>query len=186
LLAIALIWFSFEARSEHNALLPKPQKVHYGKAALSVANVNVAIARPFNEEDLFAAQELASRLTSLTGNPVQVLTNDEKGPTILLKRTGEAPALPTDNEKVGPGTRESYSININSKGAGIRAPSSAGLFYGVQTLIQMVERAGTNAVLPAGSVEDWPTLAYRGMMMDFSEGELVRVSEVERQLDLLA
>ena len=35
-------------------------------------------------------------------------------------------------------------------------------------------------------VRDWPALAYRGFMMDLSHGQLLRVSEIERQLDLLA
>jgi hypothetical protein len=50
----------------------------------------------------------------------------------------------------------------------------------------MVQGAGAEAVLPVAEVKDWPTLAYRGVMIDFSEGELLRVSEVERQLDLMA
>src|SRR5204863_1054260 len=68
----------------------------------------------------------------------------------------------------------------------IRARGSAGLFYGVQTLLQMIEGTGRKAVLPEAEVKDWPALAYRGVMIDFSEGELLRVSEVERQLDLMA
>ena len=71
-------------------------------------------------------------------------------------------------------------------GAEIRARSSAGIFYGVQTLLQMVEGTGTEAVLPVAEVGDWPALAYRGVMIDFSEGELIRVSEAERQIDLMA
>src|SRR5205807_1251529 len=78
------------------------------------------------------------------------------------------------------------AVQVTPKGAEIRARGSAGLFYGVQTLLQMVEGSGQNARLPVAEVKDWPALAYRGMMMDFSEGELIRVSEIERQLDLLA
>ena len=50
----------------------------------------------------------------------------------------------------------------------------------------MVEGAGAEAVLPVAEVKDWPALAYRGTMIDFSEGELIRVSEAERQIDLMA
>ena len=41
-------------------------------------------------------------------------------------------------------------------------------------------------MLPVAEVKDWPALAYRGVMIDFSEGELIRVSEAERQIDLMA
>jgi hexosaminidase len=50
----------------------------------------------------------------------------------------------------------------------------------------MVEGSGRDAVFPAAEIHDWPALAYRGFMMDFSHGQLLRVTEIERQLDLLA
>jgi hypothetical protein len=40
--------------------------------------------------------------------------------------------------------------------------------------------------LPAVTIRDWPALAYRGFMMDLSHGQLLRVPEIERQIDLLA
>ena len=45
---------------------------------------------------------------------------------------------------------------------------------------------GAEAALPVAEIKDWPALAYRGVMIDFSEGELIRVSEAERQIDLMA
>jgi hypothetical protein len=89
-------------------------------------------------------------------------------------------------ENPGPDSRESYTLQVTATGAEIRGRSSAGIFYGVQTLLQMVEGAGAEAVLPVAEVKDWPALAYRGVMIDFSEGELIRVSEAERQIDLMA
>jgi hypothetical protein len=50
----------------------------------------------------------------------------------------------------------------------------------------MVEGQGSDAVLPAASVRDWPALAYRGFMMDTSHGQLLKVQEIERQIDHLA
>src|SRR5206468_2525155 len=90
------------------------------------------------------------------------------------------------NERAGPDSRESYTLQVTPKGAEIRARSSAGIFYGVQTLLQLVEGTGPNALLPVVEIKDWPALVYRGTMIDFSEGELIRVSEAERQIDLMA
>src|SRR5262249_39737366 len=101
-------------------------------------------------------------------------------------RTGNGSDLPADGEKTGPDSRESYSIKITPDSVEIRAPSSTGLFYGVQTLLQLVETQGSRPVLPECDIHDWPALAYRSLMMDFSHGQLLRVSEIERQLDLLA
>ncbi len=105
---------------------------------------------------------------------------------MVLNRAGNGPDLPGNSDVVGENSREAYTINVTPTGAEIRAGSSAGLFYGVQTLLQLVEDQNGQAVLPVVKVKDWPSLAYRGFMMDFSEGQRLTVAEVERQIDLLA
>ncbi len=174
------------ALADHNALLPRPQQVHYGNGALKLPGLSVRFASPPSTEDRFAAEQLASRLSDVGQTKVEIKKGKSTSRSILLNRTGEAGALPADMESTGPDSRESYTLQVTPKGAEIRAHSSAGIFYGVQTLLQMVEGTGAEAVLPAAEVKDWPALAYRGVMIDFSEGELIRVSEAERQIDLMA
>jgi N-acetyl-beta-hexosaminidase len=94
--------------------------------------------------------------------------------------------LPRDGDKPGPDSRESYRIRITPAGGEVRSPSSAGLFYAVQTLIQLVEGQGPGAALPEVDIEDWPSLAYRGVMVDFSHGPLLTEEEIKRQIDFLA
>ena len=87
-------------------------------------------------------------------------------------------------ENIGANSREAYTVSITGNGAELRARSSAGIFYGVQTLCQMIEIPG--AVLPEAQVTDWPAMAYRGTMVDMSEGPLLRVADIKRQIDLMA
>jgi hexosaminidase len=68
----------------------------------------------------------------------------------------------------------------------IRARSTAGIFYGVQTLAQLVEGKGADASLPRVRIDDWPSLALRGTMVDMSEGRLATEAEIKRQIDHLA
>src|SRR5438067_5669355 len=58
---------------------------------------------------------------------------------------------------LGPDSREAYAVNVTSEGAEIRANSSAGLFYGVQTLLQLVEGSGAEAAFPEAEIRDWPS-----------------------------
>ena len=174
------------ALAEHNALLPRPQQVQYGNGTLALQGLSIQFASPPSTEDLFAAEQLASRLSAIGRTKVQVEKAKSSGRAIVLNRTGEGGALPADMESTGPDSREAYTLQVTPNGAEIRGRSSAGVFYGVQTLLQMVEGTGTDAVLPVAEVKDWPALAYRGVMIDFSEGELIRVSEAERQIDLMA
>lgn len=182
---MAFAWLS-TASAAHKALLPEPQQVQYGNGVLTVNGLAIRFAKTPNAEDQFAAEQLAAGLSVNGKTQVTIKKGKGSNHTIILNRTGEGADLPGDNESTGPQTRESYVLKVTAEGVEIRAPSSAGLFYGVQTLLQMVECEGVHAVLPAVEVHDWPAMAYRGFMMDFSHGQLLRVSEIERQIDLLA
>jgi hexosaminidase len=170
----------------HNPVLPKLQKVTYGKNQLLLKGLSIGFASAPADEDWFAAQELATALSEITSSRIPVKGVTTKGSSIILERTGAIDPLPVPDEKSGPGSRESYKITINTKGVRISAPSSAGLFYGVQTLRQMVEESGEMALLPEAEVEDWPSLAYRSFMMDMSHAQLPRIDELKRQIDFLS
>jgi hexosaminidase len=105
---------------------------------------------------------------------------------IVLRRTGCGPDLPQPNERPGPDSREAYTIKVTSDGGEIRANSSAGLFYGVQTLLQVVEGPPAEAVIPEVEIHDWPSLAYRGTMVDMSHGPMPTEAEIKRQIDFLS
>src|ERR1035437_261290 len=174
------------AMEDHNALLPRPQQLQYGSGTLALRGLTVQFASPPSTEDLFAAEQLASRLSAIRQSKVGGKQREASGTTLELNHTRGRGALPADNESTSPDSRESYTLQVTPQGAEIRGRSSAGIFYGVQTLLQMVEGTGAEAVLPVANVKDWPALAYGGVMIDFSEGELIRVSEAERQIDLMA
>ncbi len=170
----------------HNPVLPRPQKVTYGKIQLPLKNISIGFSRAPADEDWFAARELATALSGVSASPVPVKGMNPSGPAIVLERTGGLDPLPVPDEKTGPGSRESYVIKVTGNGIKITSPSSAGLYYGVQTLRQMVEGTGEDASLPEADIEDWPSMAYRGFMMDMSHTQLPTVAEIKRQIDFLA
>lgn len=162
--------------SGHNVLLPQPQQVRYGSGRLSLDGL--AVAGGNAAEDKFTAARLTAGLALRGGRP--------GARTIRLIRTGPVDALPRDNEPAGPNSREAYHIRVSTSGAEVRAASSAGLFYGAETVLQLVEGDGTGASLPAVEIDDWPSMAYRGVMFDKSHGALPTEEAVKRQIDFLA
>src|ERR1039457_270423 len=186
LICLAVVGSLAAASAAHSPLLPRPQQVQYESGALPVQGLSIHFAAPPDAEDTFAAEQLAARLSAVSQTQIPIRKTKASGRAILLNRTGTGAALPGDKESTGPDSREAYSVKITPKGAEIRAFSSAGSFYGVQTLLQMVEGSGPQAMLPAAEAADSPAPAHRGFMMDFSHGQLLRVSEIERQIDLLA
>ena len=59
-------------------------------------------------------------------------------------------------------TAEGYSLQITPKRITIRAAGEAGVFYALQTLLQMTEE-GRNRRLVCCTVDDRPRFAYRGL-----------------------
>lgn len=174
------------ALAAERPLLPRPQKITYGGGALPLAPLSIRFRTPPSEEDTFAAQELARGLERDTGLRLPIVEREVEGPAIVLARTGALDPLPKPGETPGPESREDHHVKVTPQGAEIRARSSAGVFYGVQTLIQLAEGRGKDAALPEVQIDDWPSLAYRGTMVDMSHGPLPTEAEVERQLEFLA
>jgi hypothetical protein len=166
--------------------LPQPQQIHYGSGALAVRGLEISLPSDAAAEDRFAAEELSSSLSRIVGSPIFVSEGGSKGKAITLRRSGALDPLPTPGEKAGPDSRESYSIKVTREGVEVEGRSSAAVYYGVQTLIQLVEGTGAEARLPEVEIHDWPSLPYRGVMVDTSHGGLPTEAEVKRQIDFLA
>lgn len=64
------------------------------------------------------------------------------------------------------GAAESYSLTADEASVVVTGADAAGLFYGVQTLGQLLTRDDDAWIVPAVTVEDSPRFAYRGVMLD--------------------
>ncbi|WP_309330543.1 family 20 glycosylhydrolase [Mucilaginibacter sp.] len=80
---------------------------------------------------------------------------------------------------------DGYRLTITPQQVVI-AGKGAGLFYGIQTLIQLmpVDKAAT-ARMPCVQIEDYPRFAYRGMMLDVCR-HFFSVEFVKKYIDLMA
>lgn len=173
-------------KAAHNPLLPHPQQIKYGAGHLNARGLAIVFASPPGPEGRFAARQLSKWLGSRAGVNIPILEGKGSGPEIVLDRTGPVGALPVPGDKPGPDSREAYVLKVTPRRVTIRACSSAGIFYGAETLRQLIEVKDGEAVFPEVEIHDWPSLAYRGTMVDMSHGPLPTVREVERQLDFLA
>ncbi len=88
-------------------------------------------------------------------------------------------------------TAEGYVLDIGPNGIQIRAGSPNGLFYGAQSLRQLLpiaaERGATPqpVELPCLHIEDAPRFEHRGFMLDVSR-HFFDTTEIKRILDLMA
>ncbi|HVB28501.1 MAG TPA: glycoside hydrolase family 20 zincin-like fold domain-containing protein, partial [Terriglobia bacterium] len=61
---------------------------------------------------------------------------------------------------------QAYKLEIGSSGIRITANAPAGLFYGVETLVQLVKQSQGKLWLPEASITDWPDLEQRNIYWD--------------------
>jgi len=90
--------------------------------------------------------------------------------TTLTLATAVVPADRTIDLRVDPsagtGGPESYRLTADEASVVVVGADAAGLFYGVQTLVQLIARDGDGWSIPAVTIDDRPRFPYRGVMLD--------------------
>jgi hexosaminidase len=135
------------------------------------ATVRIAVA---SKEDLRAGETLAEEIAEAGG---QATVEVGGAGDIRLERGARDAALGD----------EGYAIEVDASRALVRASGGAGVFYGAQTVRQLITRAGSGAlVIPALRIRDWPALRWRGVQDDVSRGPIPTLAYVKEQIRILA
>jgi hexosaminidase len=79
---------------------------------------------------------------------------------------------------------QGYRIHIGEDGISIFGHDEAGVFYGVITLIQVLQQTGRE--LPCMDVFDWPDILARGVMLDISRDKVYRMETLYDLVDRMA
>lgn len=77
---------------------------------------------------------------------------------------------------------EGYVLVAGNSGVVVGGASSAGVFYGLQTLKQLVRGNEGAVVVPGVRIVDWPAMRWRGVSDDISRGPVPTVEYIKRQL----
>ena len=90
------------------------------------------------------------------------------------------------SEKDVPESAEGYVLEIGGNGVKITARGEAGIFYGCQTLEQLLEDSRDfDREIPAMKITDYPRLAYRAIHID-TKHHLDRMEYYYKEIDKLA
>ncbi|RME76854.1 MAG: glycoside hydrolase, partial [Chloroflexi bacterium] len=87
-------------------------------------------------------------------------------------------------DPVGIDHPQGYRLTVSGQGIMLDAPGPAGLFYGVQTLRQLVAFFGRE--LPCLQIFDWPDFPVRGVMLDISRDRVPTMDTLFWLVDRLA
>jgi hypothetical protein len=79
---------------------------------------------------------------------------------------------------------QGYELTIDKDGVLLEASDEAGIFYGLQTLTQIINECGVE--LPCCNISDYPDFKNRGVMLDVSRCKVPTMSSMLAYIDLLA
>lgn len=138
------------------SLIPYPKEARPGNASFVFGNeTTIVLDKTVSENDRFAANELLRHLTAVTGIKAKISARPSGKSVILTRKNAD--------KKWG---NEGYSLVSGENSLVIRAMGEAGLFYGVQTAIQLIQGKGTGAYVPGVAISDWPDTKVRAVHYD--------------------
>ena len=158
--------FSFIAGFTQNniSIIPQPVKLVKNEGHFTLP-ANISISSDENPELKTALADLTERLSTPTGFHVQLINGSSATIRISLNKTADS--------KIG---TEGYQLLVTPKKVTITANQPAGIFYGIQSFLQLLpaEIAGNTVVTglswvaPCVSITDYPRFGWRGLMLDVS------------------
>jgi hypothetical protein len=167
--------------------LPRPRLAKPAKGRFQITREASFVLSPScDEADHFAATllrdelEYRSSLTLAIGKHGRL---DGLGRPIVLMRLADAGngAFPSP-KGAGAASRigdQGYLIDAGPDALVLAANSSAGIYYGVQTLRQIVGMKPGRAGLDGLSLADWPDFRYRGVMHDVTRGKVPTIKTLK-------
>ena len=168
-LLILTVFLSGMAGNTDVSILPKPGKMKMGTGSFLISDRTRLLFNAGDEEAMNTARLFAGHL-QMAGGPVLttlgVSRNYRNIPGIIfsIKKDGHIPA-------------EGYVLTVSKNNIIIEGGSGAGLFYGMQTLLQLLPpeifaskalQPGNNWSIPCLAIRDHPRFPYRGMHLDVS------------------
>ncbi len=157
-------------------LIPLPQELSNGSGTFQVQPTSGIRLIGSSEKLTSIGESLANSLRPATGFEVPI--SNDSGDIVLELTSSDA--------------SEGYELVVSDEEVRIKSSGEAGLFYGIQTLMQLFPTEISHQtvqdvewLLPQGKVVDTPEFAYRGSMLDVAR-HFIAVEDVKFYIDQMA
>jgi hexosaminidase len=146
---------------ENISIIPEPVKINRNQGHFILPSV-ITMNADENKELRTALAELTDQLTTATGYQV---TTTKSGSAVIHLSLNK-----TANPELG---NEGYQLTVTAKNVNITANQPAGIFYGVQSFLQLLppeiasgtRESGITWSAPCVSITDYPRFGWRGLML---------------------
>lgn len=160
-------------------IIPKPTSVEKQKGKFKLVNTNSIYSN--TSEGKIIAELFASKLQASTGYDFNLTEKEKTGNISLIMN----PKLMYKEDQ--------YKLSVTPKGVSVLAKTPRGLFYGMQSFMQLLPPQVESNILqtnidwsaPCVTINDEPRFGYRGVMLDPCR-HFIPVENVKKQLDVMA
>ena len=173
-----MLWRSFQGKEETGpkdpvAIIPVPEVLEE-RAGSFVFDDRCRIAQRGDLGALSGYLKQALEARNISIPEVRSINNSEVIPQSIMLQLVDGGSL----------TGEAYQLEVFPDGIDIVAGTERGLFYGIQSLLQLID-VDDNAEIPGVFIQDEPAYAWRGLMLDACR-QTHSMETVKRYIDLLA
>jgi hexosaminidase len=192
LLALTMCAFTAGAKEKNTGIppvnvVPVPVKIAMKPGYFSIGESTPLVLKTRDADMKFCAQYFASQLHEAGGPQLSVrgMTEDMPLPGAIIFE------IRKDDSRIH---REGYILSVNKNQVRIIAKDGPGIFYAVQTLLQLLPPEITGKSdgvrgrlwnIPCSEITDYPRYPYRGMHLDVSRHFFPK-EFIKRYIDLLA
>ncbi len=174
--------FTSFAQSNAIAIIPEPVSIVQQQGVFTLKD-NITIAVTDDNEAAKVAGYLLNAIAAPTGFATVIKKNGNNGNINLI-------IAATPNKTLGD---EGYSLVVSPGSVTITANQAAGLFYGVQSFLQLLPKEITGKLVikdmswtaPCVEITDYPRFGWRGLMFDVSRHFFTK-EEVKQFIDDMA
>ncbi|TXT58055.1 MAG: hypothetical protein BAJALOKI1v1_1770005 [Promethearchaeota archaeon] len=176
-----------DLNSQPLILIPEPKEI----STLSNRNIyelitNSPISFKNVDKETLLFENLTEALNELSNTTIKKLEYNSSNDSVINKNT--------EKDLLDPANKEAYNLIIKEKRILIFSKSDKGLFYGLQTFIQMIKNSlistqsenGKRILLPEILIKDAPDLGMRGVAQDISRGQVCTVDNAKRYIKILS
>lgn len=184
ILIICTLMLAFISQAQNQkkiSIIPEPVSITEKQGTFTLPQT-VNIVRPSGTENNRTVDFLKEKLSKATGSTVNV-SNTGTGTIQLILNKVKTASL----------GNEGYLLSVTPVSIIIKANTPVGLYYGAQSLVQLLPPAieseskvsDVKWTIPAVEITDYPRVEWRGMMLDVAR-HFFTVDEVKQFIDQMS
>lgn len=164
------------AAQQAPGLIPQPKQLNLREGQFDLPERLLLVARKSAEVDMARALQVQLKSIGITAD-IRKKVKKSSGPAIVFKLSSKSGL-----------TAEAYRLDIDPGRINLTAAQPAGLFYGLQTLVQLLPPDAAQRAqwrVPALAIDDAPRFRWRGLHLDVSR-HFFPVEFVKKMIDITA